>query len=97
MLLYKQIVSIEKEDVMTPQQAESIPVDEIVDRGNKWYAQLSTALEKEHWGEFVAIRIDTGEYVIHPDEYAIGDEFEKAFGDIQGFVRKIGEQLRLFG
>ncbi len=70
--------------------------EEMTARGAEWYKKLAPVLEKEHWGEFVAIRIDTGEYIVHPDMYAVGKEFEKKFGDTPGFVQGIGEPIRLF-
>ena len=77
-------------------KTEVTPTSEVTARGEEWYKKLAPELEKEHWGELVAIRIDTGEYIIHPDMYTIGEEFRKKFGDMPGFIQGIGQPIKLF-
>lgn len=81
----------------TEEKTASLSTEDIVARGEDWYLQHQNELERDHWGEFVAIGLEGGEYVTHPDMYAIGNEFDKRFGNRPGYVRRIGQHLQMFG
>jgi hypothetical protein len=62
--------------------------------GERRYKSLKEELEREHYGSYVMINIDTSEYVIAPTTSQVHAEFIHRFGeDVPGWCTRIGASV----
>lgn len=64
---------------------------EIVERGQAWYQAHIKEFEPKYHNHYIAIDIETGNYVVSSDDVSIHEEFREKFGSGRAtFFRKIG-------
>lgn len=65
------------------------------DAGPALYEKLCPQLEGLPPGSYVVIALETGEFVTGPSLSAADELFEKRYGNIPGYVRRIGRLTRI--
>jgi len=63
----------------------------IVRRGFQIYNKLKRALEAEHFGEYIAIEVKSGEYFLGRTMDEALDKAEQKYPDAKFFVVRVGE------
>ncbi len=63
----------------------------IVRRGFQIYSKLKHALEAEHFGEYIAIEVKSGEYFLGRTMDEALDKAERKYPAAKFFVVKVGE------
>ena len=63
----------------------------IVRQGFKIYNKLKRALEAEHFGEYIAIEVKSGEYFLGRTMDEALDKAEQKYPDAKFFVVRVGE------
>jgi hypothetical protein len=67
---------------------------EVLEKGEALYLNtLKQELEKSHDGEYVAIDVETGTYVIEPTKLGVITHAKKEFGDKLFYMVQIGNLL----
>lgn len=75
-------------------EEDTLETAEIARRGQELYErQLKTQLETEHWGEYLVINIDTGEYVISPIALDARRQFDHQFPNAASYSVRVGIPL----
>jgi hypothetical protein len=54
------------------------------------YEPLREELERSHWGKYVAINVETGDYIVAPEQARAVKEMQKKYPGILPFVIRIG-------
>jgi hypothetical protein len=54
------------------------------------YAPLRERLEREHWGEYIAINVDNGDYAVAPDHFEASQVLKAKYPEIIPCVTRIG-------
>jgi len=54
------------------------------------YERLQEALEREHWGEYVAINIENGDYIVAVDQEDSVEQMHAKYPGLLPFVIRIG-------
>lgn len=63
---------------------------EIAEKGITIYKKLSGRLEKKHFGEFVAIEVETGKYFVGKTQMEATTEAKKEFPQEIFYLMKVG-------
>ena len=59
--------------------------------GEALYERMREALERDHYGSYVMINIDTGEHVVAPTTSEVVGQFIETFGEkARGWCTRIG-------
>ena len=64
--------------------------EEIAQKGTHIYRGISQQIEKEHWGSFVAIEVESGKYFIGETQIEAIEKAKKSFQDKIFYLMKIG-------
>jgi hypothetical protein len=67
----------------------------VVKAGKVIYEELRPTLERLPPGSYVVIAVDTGEHVTGPSMSKAVDAFERKYGDVLAYVRRIGHLTRV--
>jgi len=67
-----------------------VKVSEIVRKGMAIYEQLKSQLEREHWGKYVVIDPDSGDYEVAPTHTEALFRLRERHPDKVFFSRRIG-------
>ena len=70
----------------------TINPQELAEKGSKIYDQMHSNLEKSHWGEFVAIEVDSGKYFIDKTDIEALMKARRQFPDKVFYMVKVGSQ-----
>jgi hypothetical protein len=54
------------------------------------YARLRVALEKDYWGEYVAINVENGDYIVSTDHTEATKQMLNKYPNILPFIIRIG-------
>ena len=75
-----------------PVRQPRYPMEEFARRGTEIYEHdIRSAAETEHWGEFVAIDIETGSFEIDPDDITAADKLYQRVPDAQVWLMRVGQ------
>ena len=67
------------------------PMEEFARRGDAIYDRdLQPAIERDHFGKFVAIDIETGAYEVDANELAASRRLRSRIPDAQTWMRRVG-------
>ena len=84
---------------MTMQATKKLPtreqLAELSRKARMFYEPLREKLEKEHWGEYITIHPETGDYAISPNHWNAVKEMREKFSGILFYTIRIG--YRAFG
>ncbi|MFQ5633651.1 MAG: hypothetical protein ACE5I1_33215 [bacterium] len=65
-------------------------MEEIARKAQAHYNKFRKKLEKEHWGEFVVIHPDNGDFAIADEHWEAVDEMQAKYPDVLFFTIRIG-------
>jgi hypothetical protein len=83
------------EDQPTPEElARNRRLRDLAEIGKRRYASLKDNLERDHFGAYVMINIDTSDYVVGPTITQVHTAFIERFGeDASGWSTRIGVSI----
>jgi hypothetical protein len=82
------------EDQPTPEDARNRRLRDLAEIGKRRYASLKDNLERDHFGAYVMINIDTSDYVVGPTISEVHTAFIERFGeDASGWSTRIGVSI----
>jgi uncharacterized protein (DUF2249 family) len=63
---------------------------EIGRKAKAFYEPLREQLEKEHWGEYITINTDNGDYVVAPDRFTVVEKMRAKYPGRLFFLIRVG-------
>ena len=63
---------------------------EIAHKGEEIYQKVSKRLEKDHWGDFIAIEVESGKYFLGQTQIEAIEKAKKHFPEKIFYLMKIG-------
>ena len=64
--------------------------EEIGKKARKIYEALREKLEKQHWGDYIAINYENGDYIISTDHEEAARQMQEKYSGLIPFVIRIG-------
>lgn len=74
---------------------KAIEGDKIAELGRSIYERIKPELEKISKGSHIVINVCTGEYVTGDTMDAACDAFDRRYGNVPAYVRRIGQPIRV--
>ncbi|MFQ5627774.1 MAG: hypothetical protein ACE5I1_03360 [bacterium] len=67
-------------------------------KARRIYAKIRKELEKDHWGKFIAINVDNGDYIVSSEHGVAAEQLIKKYPELIPYIIRIGyEAVYHFG
>jgi hypothetical protein len=75
---------------MKPEMTTNLSFEKILKLGESVYLEHKNQLEKEHFGEYIAINVENSEYIINENKLTVLELAQEKWGQKLYYVTQIG-------